>query len=110
MKFYVGLHQVSDAQHFERSFISINRLRNRKSAFYVMDWIMDSGAFTEISKHGHYRHSVEEYVKQIERWRHIGNMQAAVTQDWMCEPFIVSKTGKSVHEHQKLTIDRYDEI
>lgn len=49
IRFYVGLHQPSDAKHFDRAFISVNRLRKRKSGFEVRDWIMDSGAFTEIS-------------------------------------------------------------
>lgn len=57
-KLYVGLHQPSDAQHFDAAFVSVNRLRNRKSDFVVGDWIMDSGAFTEIATHGRYRESV----------------------------------------------------
>lgn len=110
MLFYVGLHQPSDAKHFERSFISVNRLRLRKSNFKVLDWIMDSGAFTEIATYGNYRVGVDQYVAQIERWRSVGNMRAAVTQDWMCEPWIVAKTGKTVREHQRLTVERYDAI
>ena len=110
MRFYVGLHQPSDAKHFDHSFISVNRLRERKGDFQVTDWIMDSGAFSEIATHGHYRVPVDEYVKQIERWKTVGQMRAAVTQDWMCEPWIVAKTGKSIREHQDLTIERYDQI
>jgi transcriptional regulator of met regulon len=110
MLFFVGLHQPSDAKHFERSFISVNRLRARKSNFDVADWIMDSGAFSEIATYGNYRVGVDEYVAQIERWRTVGNMRAAVTQDWMCEPWIVAKTGKTVREHQRLTLERYDAI
>lgn len=110
MIFFVGLHQPSDAKYFDAAFISVNRLRKRKSNFAAGDWIMDSGAFSEISKHGRYRHSVEEYVAQIERWRTCGNLLAVVTQDWMCEPWIVRLTGLSVTEHQRLTIDRYDAI
>ena len=110
MLFFVGLHQPSDAKHFERSFISVNRLRARKSNFDVADWIMDSGAFSEIATHGNYRVGIDEYVTQIERWRTVGNMRAAVTQDWMCEPWIVAKTGKTVREHQRLTVERYDAI
>ena len=110
IRFYVGLHQPSDAKHFERSFISVNRLRGRKSGFDVRDWIMDSGAFTEISTHGHYRHEVGEYADEIRRWHGNGNLQAAVAQDWMCEPFIVKKTGLSVVEHQRRTVERYDAL
>lgn len=71
---------------------------------------MDSGAFTEISTHGHYRHSVAQYAEQIKRWKLNGNLMAAVAQDYMCEPFIVEKTGLSIPEHQRLTVRRYDEL
>jgi hypothetical protein len=110
MLFFVGLHQPSDCRHFERSFVSVNRLRQRKSDFPAREWIMDSGAFTEISTHGDYRSTVAEYAAQIERWKSVGNMRAAVAQDWMCEPWIIEKTGKSVMEHQRLTVERYDAL
>ena len=71
---------------------------------------MDSGAFSEISQHGRYRHEVSEYAAQIVRWSKCGNLLAAVTQDYMCEPFILKKTGLTVREHQSLTIQRYDEL
>lgn len=108
--FYVGLHQPSDAKHFERAFISVNRLRTRKKPVGAGAWIMDSGAFTEISQHGRYRHSVAEYAAEIERWADDPTLVAAVAQDWMCEPFIVEKTGLSVAEHQRLTVERFDEL
>ncbi len=110
MRFFTGLHQPSDAKHFDAAFVSVNRLRNRKGAFQVGDWIMDSGAFTEISTHGHYRHSVAEYADQIRRWKTNGTLLAAVAQDYMCEPFIVEKTGLSIPEHQRLTVQRYDAL
>ena len=53
--FYVGLDDLYYAFRFERSFISVNRLRTRKSPFKVNKWIMDSGAFTEVTTHGGYR-------------------------------------------------------
>lgn len=71
---------------------------------------MDSGAFTEIATHGRYRHSVDDYLGQIERWRQCGKMLAAVSQDYMCEPWILEKTGMSIAEHQNLTIERYDAL
>ncbi len=110
MRFFCGLHQPSDAQHFSACFVSVNRLRDRKGPFQVGDWIMDSGAFTEISTHGDYRHPVEEYAAQIRRWSANGNLLAAVAQDWMCEPWIVAKTGLSVLEHQRRTVERYDAL
>lgn len=110
MIFFTGLHQPSDARHFDYAFISVNRLRDRKGSFEVRDWIMDSGAFTEIATHGRYRQDVQSYAAQIARWKDTGNMIAAVAQDYMCEPFIVAKTGLSVAEHQRLTIERYDAL
>ena len=61
---------------------------------------MDSGAFTEISHHGNYRTTPEEYAAEIRRQAGNGNLLAAVAQDWMCEPWIVARTGLSVAEHQ----------
>jgi hypothetical protein len=107
VKFYVGLHQPSDAKHFERAFISVNRLRVRAKPLGAGAWIMDSGAFTELSIHGKYREDVGAYAAQIARWRHDPTLKAVVAQDYMCEPFILAKTGLTVHEHQRLTIERY---
>ena len=105
------LFRSADAQHFDRAFISVNRLRGRKKPISAGKWIMDSGAFTEISTHGRYRTSVEEYAAEINRWAYPGSgLIAAVSQDWMCEPFIVAKTGLSVEEHQRLTVERYDAL
>lgn len=110
MYFHVGVHQPADARHFDRSFVSINRIRDRKSAFPCNSWIMDSGAFTEVSKYGGYRTEPEDYAREIERWGSNGVFLAAVTQDYMCEPFILAKTGMTVREHQRLTIARYMRI
>lgn len=110
MTFFTGLHQPSDAQHFETCFISVNRLRKRKSAFKVKRWIMDSGAFMELLLFGEYRTSVASYSNEIARWRYNGDLLAAVAQDFMCEKFILEKTGLTIADHQRLTIERYDEL
>lgn len=110
MKFYVGLHQPSDAHHFDHAFISVNRIRGRKKPIGAKAWIMDSGAFTEIATHGRYRHSVEEYAAEINRWADDPTLVAVVAQDYMCEAFILAKTGMTVKDHQRLTIERYDAL
>jgi hypothetical protein len=71
---------------------------------------MDSGAFSELSLHGRYRHSVVEYAKEIGRWSYDLGLRAVVAQDYMCEPWILARTGLSVVEHQRLTIERYDAL
>lgn len=111
MRFYVGLHQPSDARHFEYAFISVNRLRTRRKPVGAKQWIMDSGAFTEIATHGGYRHEVDVYANEINRWAYSGSgLVAAVAQDYMCEPSMLAKTGLSVIDHQRLTIERYDAL
>lgn len=90
--------------------VSINTLRNRKSDFEVDDWILDSGAFTEVARHGGYRHGVEQYYWQICRWSECGNLLIAVAQDWMCEAYVLKRTGLNIPEHQRLTIERYDQL
>ena len=110
--FYVGLHQPADAKNFDRACISINRLRGRKSPVDCPDVLVDSGAFTELAQHGHYRHDVAEYAAELLRLHAAGvvKITAAVAQDYMCETFMVERTGLSIAEHQRLTIERYDAL
>lgn len=110
MRFFTGLHQPSDARHFGAAFVSVNRLRDRKADFAVHDWIMDSGAFTEVFRHGGYRFCVDEYARQIRRWANCGRLLAAVAQDYMCEAFVLEMSGNSIKAHQAMTIDRYDAL
>ncbi|WWT39847.1 hypothetical protein [Microcystis phage Mwe-JY25] len=110
VQFFVGMHQPSDAHRVEKACISINRIRDRKSPFKVGDWVMDSGAFTELLNHGRYRYSVADYANAARRWIGNGNLLAIVAQDYMCEPFMLAKTGMSVADHQRMTIERYDDL
>lgn len=110
MRFYVGCHHVSKASHFDRCMLSHNTLRGRKSGFEVSEWILDSGAFTQIEKHGAFQVGVEEYARDVERWSACGNMRAAVSQDYMCEPHILERCDATVEQHQRKTVRRYDEI
>src|SRR3954451_799970 len=86
MTFYVGIHHPHDAHHFPRAMISINTIRKRQRPFVVNDWLMDSGAFTQIRKHGGYTASPDAYIAEIIRWSTNGNLLAAVSQDMMTEP------------------------
>lgn len=71
---------------------------------------MDSGAFTTLEKHGGYPDAPSVYAAQIKRWSSNGNLLAAVAQDYMCESFMLAKTGLIVADHQRLTIERYDDL
>lgn len=110
--FFVGLHQPGDAHKFSRACISINRLRGRKKPLGDVEVLLDSGAFTELNLHGKYRHGVEEYAAELYRLHTQGVVRilAAVAQDYMCEAFMLEKTGLTVVDHQRLTIERYDAL
>lgn len=90
--------------------VSVTQLSRRRSDFVVDDWIMDSGAFTEVARHSGYGRPVEWYFQKVLRWAKCGNLLAAVSQDWMCEGFVLKRTGLSIKEHQRLTIERYDAL
>ncbi len=53
---------------------------------------------------------VADYARQIVRWALCGELEAAVAQDYMCEPFVLRMTGQTVAEHQARTIARYREL
>lgn len=76
----------------------------------IGDWIMDSGAFTTVTTHGGYPYPVSEYAAEIKRWASNGRLLAAVAQDYMCEAFVLEKTGMTVAQHQRLTVERYDDL
>lgn len=66
---------------------------------------LDSGGFSEIAKHGRWTVEPRVYVAEVRRWsRIIGKLLWAAIQDWMCEPDMLAKTGKSIRDHQLLTI------
>lgn len=111
-EFYVGLHQPSDAKHFDCACISIRRLWNRRKPLGDVRVMVDSGAFMELLLHGEYRESVDTYAAELYRLHTAGVVKivVAVAQDYMCEPFMLEKTGMSVEDHQRLTIERYDAL
>lgn len=106
----MGIHQPCDARHVDAAFISVHRIARRVGPFVVGDWIMDSGAFSTILKHGGYPEGPEAYAAQIKRWSTNGRLLAAVTQDFMCEDHMLAITGMTIEQHQRLTIERYDAI
>lgn len=110
MDFYTGQHNLHHAKHSDLVFVSVNRLWKRRSAFDVGSWIMDSGAFSQILRHGGYTEGVEVYAAEIKRWAKNGDLKAAVAQDYMCEAHMLKITGLTIPEHQRLTVERYDQL
>jgi hypothetical protein len=113
--FFLGLHQPGDARHFRFACVSINRLWRRKKPLPRKCLVLvDSGAFTVLDKFGHYpeSHSVERYAFRLWQLWTLGivHIMAAVAQDYMCEARITAKTGLTVEDHQRLTVERYDAL
>lgn len=109
-KFFVGMPEPTYASRAGPAFISAHRLAKRRSHFAVGEWVMDSGAFSTIAKHGGYPDTPAAYAAEVRRWARCGRLLAAVTQDYMCEPWMLERTGLSVQRHQLLTVRRYDAI
>ena len=113
MIFFTGISNISHESKVDYSFISINRLigkRKRKSDFEAKTWIMDSGAFSQVSTFGDHHLTAGEYAEEINRWSRCGILVRAVAQDYMCEDFILKKLGRTVEEHQEMTIALYKEL
>lgn len=115
MTFWLGTHMIGwlARPEFARVplFVSAVRLRPRsrdRMPRAVGPWALDSGGFSEIAAHGRWTVSPEQYVDEVRQWSDwIGPPAWAAIQDWMCEPFMVAKTGLSVAEHQSRTVDSY---
>ena len=100
---YPGVKDLHYLEHVPRAVVSVNRLERRASPFVAQDWILDSGAFSRIML-GRGHMSAGEYVGYIRKFGGCGRLQAAVVQDYMCEPEVLAKTGKSVEDHQRMTL------
>lgn len=112
LRFYLGTHrppwlwQIHDIPLF----ISHRVLRDRKSRFprATTPWALDSGGFTELNLFGGWKTTPEEYVAAVQRYAdELGHLEWASPQDWMCEPWVIAKTGLSVAEHQARTVENY---
>lgn len=110
MKFYLGTHLPTWLSSMDVPlFVSRTRLEKRRNfPRAICDWSLDSGAFTELSTHGRWTIRPTEYVKLAQRFfDEIGNMEWAAPMDWMCEPFILAKTGLPVETHIRKTVINY---
>ncbi len=109
-RFYLGSHHAS-ARWWALGvplFVSVRVLGKRKSLpAPTAPWALDSGGFTEVSKYGCYETTEDDYVDQVRRFSEVPFFAWAAPQDWMCEPWIIEKTGLSVREHQERTVQSF---
>ena len=111
--FWLGVHRPGWlAKTAVPLFVSRRTLTPRRTLPRALGtWALDSGAFTEISTYGAFQVSAHAYAQEIKRFAdEIGGLAWAAPQDWMCEPHILAKTGLTVQEHQRRTIEGYLEL
>lgn len=105
--FYLGTHKP---EWLERTwvalFISHRRLRARVRLPRARSgWALDSGGFTELSLYGGWQTRPTAYVAAVRRYAaQVGSLAWAAPQDWMCEPFMLAKTGLTIQQHQERTV------
>lgn len=111
MVFWLGTHRPGWLEDMTVPlFISRNALsRNQTLPRAAGPWALDSGGFTQLDKPPHrWVLTADEYAGIVRDYAdRIGRLEWAAPQDWMCEPWIVAKTGLSVREHQERTVQNY---
>lgn len=111
--FYLGTHHPDWlARAGVPLFVSRTRLVKRRTFPRATSrWALDSGGFTELSKHGRWTVSAATYAREVRRFsQEIGRPDFVAPQDWMCEPWITQKTGLPVSEHQARTVRNFLEL
>jgi hypothetical protein len=110
VKFWLGLHHPAWLSRTAvPAIVSHQTLRRQRQLPRALGpWVLDSGAFSDLSRSGEWTTTPMEYVQAVRRYSaEIGHPEWAASQDWMCEPFCLAKTGLSVREHQARTIASY---
>jgi hypothetical protein len=110
VKFYLGTHMPHWLGMVDVPlFVSHRRLAERTTLPEAIGlWALDSGGFTELSMFGEWRTTEAAYLAAVRRYRdEIGRLDFAAPMDWMCEPWMIDKTGLSVPEHQRRTVSNY---
>lgn len=113
MRLWLGTHHPNWLDRTDTGwFVSRRRLVGRRSLPRAIgSWALDSGGFTELSMFGAWETAPQVYVGDVRRFRdEIGQLAWAAPQDWMCEPWIIAKTGLSITEHQQRTISNLLEL
>jgi len=111
-RFYVGTNNPSwlwSKSNRHALFVSVRRINRYKTLKPAnTDWCLDSGGFTELTMHDGWKTTPAEYIDNLAKIsQQIGRVRWASPQDWMCEPHMIKKTGKTVYEHQHLTCENF---
>lgn len=121
-QFWLGTDEAGWLARFPAGFmVSRTRLaRCRNLPRAIAPWVLDSGGFTELSRHGRWTVTEREYVAEVRRYRdEVGSLVWAAPQDWMSEPDVIAGspgggmipgkvgTGLTVADHRARTVDNF---
>lgn len=111
MKLYLGTHEP---YWIGRStvplFASLERMSPRDRFPHrpaLGGWALDSGGFSRLQQGGWNMSPMAYLEKVYELADRCPGMEWAAPQDWMCEPGAINATGRTVAEHQILTVENY---
>lgn len=114
MRFYLGSPETTWIGRTDVDlFISANRFgRLSQSQTRTCDSIgADSGAFNQVSSHGKFIQTSRQYADSCLRFRdRAGEVDFFSIQDWMCEREVIEKTGLSIKEHQRRTVQSFFDL
>lgn len=113
LHFYLGTHQPHWLELTDVPlFVSHRRLAGRKTLPRARgDVAVDSGGFSELTMFREWRTTPQEYVTAVRRYdEEIGHIGWAAPMDWMCEPHMLAKTGLTVAEHQRRTVENFVQL
>lgn len=113
MKFYLGIHHTNWLSQTDVPlFVSRRRLKDQKSFHRSAgSWALDSGGFSELSIYDGWKTTVDEFLDDVHRFTEgVGEPDFVSQMDWMCEPIMLEKTGKTIEEHQYLTTENFLEL
>jgi hypothetical protein len=109
--FYLGVHHpIWLATAGVELFVSHRRLADRRTfPRAIAPWVCDSGGFSQLSTPPHcYTETPAAYAAAVRRYaEEVGSLAWCAPQDFMCEPFMVARTGLSTDEHIARTVGNY---
>lgn len=118
--FYLGSHMVTWLERANVPLMVSRNILTKRRTFprAAAPWVLDSGGFTELQRHGRWTIDARQYARDIERVsEEIGRLVWAAPQDWMCEPVVIhggtfkgvrfAGTGLTVKEHQARTVGNF---
>lgn len=115
-RFWLGTHkaiwltQTDVGLFISRRTLAI-RSKRRPLPVSIGPWVLDSGGFTELNLNGRWSITTKQYAQEVRRYAdEIGSLEWVAPMDWMCEPGVRLRTGKTTDEHLALTVRNFLEL